>query len=137
MNALSTLGKDKGEVKVVMSDFFEGMDQYFDNGSIIASFGGSYPDALFLTAMLINQASGTPLGNEGESLVLELPYIQVNSSAELNEYMSYCESGTDYAYNIEEIKELIGYYNPDLTLESFKDVMANYSLADVKARHTK
>jgi len=135
MNAIDILGAND-QVKVVMSDFFDGMDAYFDNGTIISSFGGSYPDVVFLTVLLLNQISGTPLGNtEGESIVLELPYVQVNDSEELNEYLSYCESGTDYAYNAEEMSKMIGYYNPDITLDDIKEIMANYSLADVKARH--
>lgn len=136
INALTTLGMN-GKIKVVMSDFFDGMDKYFEDGTIISAFGGSYPDSLFLAAVIMNQLSGTPLSENGEALALELPYIKVNSAEELKEYYEYCEPEDGSVYNEEEIKKLIGYYNKELNLDYFKSVMSSYSLDDVKERHGK
>ncbi len=136
INALTTLGMN-GKIKVVMSDFFDGMDKYFEDGTVISAFGGSYPDSLFLAAIIMNQLSGTPLSENGEALALELPYIKVTSADELNEYYEYCEPEDGSIYDKEEIKKLIGSFNQELNLDYFKNVMSSYSLDDVKERHAK
>lgn len=136
VNAIDTLGMN-GKLKVFMCDFFEGMESYLEDGTIIGATGGQYPDALFLMLLLINQLHGDSLSADGSPLALELPYLVVHSADELNEYVELCESGNGYSYNLEECKELIKAYNPDLTLEQFKAVMDAFSIEDILARKGK
>jgi ABC-type sugar transport system substrate-binding protein len=129
-SAIEALGK-QDQIKVVMSDFIEGMDKYFDSGMLLRSFGGSFPVSLFITAELINKVTGHSLSDEPVSLLL--PYIMVDSSEEFNEYYKYCEE--EPVYTTEEAKELLGMYNEELDLDTLTKHVIEFSLEDVKTRH--
>ena len=47
---------------------------------------------------------------------------------------SYVESSLP-VYDVDEIAQMIHYFNPDVTYQDFLDEATTYSLADIKERH--
>jgi len=50
-------------VKLVTRDFFTGMEDAFNNGTLAVACGGMAPDALYSFAMCYNAVAGTPLSD--------------------------------------------------------------------------
>ena len=50
-------------------------------------------------------------------------------------YYQYVE-GESFPYNEEEIRDMVKYFNPDMTIDKLKGIAGSYSVDDVVARHS-
>ncbi len=85
----------------------------------------------FTAVMGINALFGTPLSTE--KYAIEIPYLTLASYEDYEAYIKYASQGA--AYTAEELQQnCFPVFNPDVTLESFKKFISNWSVADIMAR---
>ena len=121
-----------GEVKVACIDFISDLDKYIEEGAIDAISGGHFVDPLFSYMLMVNKLTGTPLSDNCEQI--DLNFINLQSPGDARNYYKYCE-GDSYPYNEEEIRSMVKYFNPDMTIDKLKEIAAAYSIDDVVSRH--
>ena len=121
-----------GEVKVACIDFISDLDKYIEEGAIDAISGGHFVDPLFSYMLMVNKLTGTPLSDNCEQI--DLNFINLQSPEDARNYYKYCE-GDSYPYNEEEIRSMVKYFNPDMTIDKLKEIAAAYSIDDVVSRH--
>lgn len=121
-----------GEVKVACIDFISDLDKYIEEGAIDAISGGHFVDPLFSYMLMVNKLTGTPLSDNCEQI--DLNFINLQSPDDARNYYKYCE-GDSYPYNEEEIRSMVKYFNPDMTIDKLKEIAAAYSIDDVVSRH--
>lgn len=121
-----------GEVKVACIDFISDLDKYISEGAIDAISGGHFVDPLFSYMLMVNKLAGTPLSEQCETI--NLNFINLESPEDAVNYYTYVE-GESYPYNEEEIRSMVKYFNPDMTLEELKRIAEAYSVDDVVSRH--
>ncbi|MFR8169963.1 MAG: sugar ABC transporter substrate-binding protein [Marvinbryantia sp.] len=122
-----------GEVKVACVDFIADLDKYIAEGAIDAISGGHFVDPLFSYILMVNKLAGTPLSETCETI--NLNFVNLESPEDAVNYYTYVE-GDEYPYNAEEIRSMVKYFNPDMTIEKLKEIADAYSVDDVVARHT-
>lgn len=127
------LHEKTGEVKVACVDFIADLDKYIAEGAIDAISGGHFVDPLFSYMLMINKLAGTPLSETCETI--NLNFVNLESPEDAVNYYTYVE-GDEYPYNAEEIRSMVKYFNPDMTIEKLKEIADAYSVDDVVARHT-
>lgn len=124
-----------GKIKVGRIDFDFTMGQYLKEGSFHVAYGGQQQiDPLLSTVILVNKTIGTPIVQDGP-FILITNYLELTSSEEADNFLTYF-LGNNAVMTADEIKgSLIKYYNPDINEETFKKAVADFSVADVVARH--
>lgn len=122
-----------GEVKVACVDFIADLDKYIAEGAIDAISGGHFVDPLFSYILMVNKLAGTPLSETCETI--NLNFVNLESPEDAVNYYTYVE-GDEYPYNAEEIRSMVKYFNPDMTIEKLKEIADAYSVDDVVARNT-
>lgn len=120
-----------GAIQITASDFGPNLLENVQNQEISAQSGGHHTDALFAFMLAFNFVDGTPLSDKSETLTMDPIYV--SSVEEVQDYFKYCVE--QKPYSPEEIKNMTVRYNPDFTFEKLKEIAANYSLKDLKARH--
>lgn len=131
IQALALHGKT-GEVKVACVDFISGLDQYFEEGAIDAISGGHFVDPLFSYMLMVNKLAGTPLSDTCETI--NLNFVNLESAEDAENYYTYVE-GDGFPYNEEEIRNMVKYFNPDMTIDELRSIADAYSVDDVMTRH--
>ncbi len=131
---LTTLEKNSkaGIVKFAGLELFDTAWEGFKAQKISSLAGGNYVDPLFSFLLLYNYLAGTPLSDK--PVEIKLNFMQFNNSEDIDNYFMYCQ-GTEFPYNINEIKQMIKYYNPNMTAHELKEIAARYSIYDVMGRH--
>ena len=81
---------------------------------------------------MVNKLAGTPLSDKCEQI--DLNFINLQSPEDARNYYEYCE-GDSYPYNEEEIRNMVKYFNPDMTIDQLKEIASAYSIDDVVSRH--
>ena len=137
--ALSALDKHnkRGEIKLACVDFIDAdqMKEYLEDGTLFAIAGGHYVDPIFTAAMLINAVEGNKLSDKPEQI--DLQFIDFQSVDDALDYYKYVENDAEgiYAYNEEDLALMIKSLNPDLTMDSLRQMAADYSIENVMERH--
>lgn len=126
------LHEKTGEVKVACVDFISDLDKYIADGAIDAISGGHFVDPLFSYMLMVNKLAGTPLSDQCETV--NLNFINLESPEDAVNYYTYVE-GDAYPYNEEEIRSMVKYFNPEMTLEKLQEIAGAYSVDDVVERH--
>lgn len=127
------LHKKTGEVKVACVDFISDLDKYIEEGAIDAIAGGHFVDPLFSYMLMVNQLAQTPLSEKCETV--NLNFINLESPEDAVNYYTYVE-GDSYPYNEEEIRNMVKYFNPDMTMDRLREIASAYSVDDVVKRHS-
>ena len=111
------------------------MKEYLEDGTLASIAGGHYVDPIFTAAMLINAVEGNKLSDKPEQI--DLQFIDFQSVNDALDYYDYVENDADgiYAYTEEELASMIKSLNPDLTIDSLRQMAADYSIEDVMERH--
>lgn len=124
-----------GAVKYGRIDCESGMGEYLDQGIFHVCYGCQQQiDPMLAMVVLVNKVMGHPIAEEGPSIIVT-PYLPVTSSAEAADYVNYFQDSN--IYNADEIASIfIKANNPDVTLDYINGLLENFSIADVKARHT-
>ncbi len=126
------LHEKTGEVKVACIDFVSGLDKYIEEGSIDAISGGHFVDPLFSYMLMVNKLAGTPLSETCETV--NLNFVNLESVEDAVNYYTYVEGDT-FPYNEEEIRSMVKYFNPDMTIDKLREIADAYSVDDVVERH--
>jgi ABC-type sugar transport system substrate-binding protein len=134
--ALADNGK-AGQVIVGRIDFDSTMGEYLAEGSFHVSYGGQQQiDPLMSAVILVNQVIGTPINEEGPSIIIT-PYLELTSAEEAAEYTEYFLGDTPI-YTKDEINEkMIKKTNPEVSIDYIYELLDTFSVADVVARHSK
>lgn len=111
-------------------DYFDSMGESFKNGELDVVNGGHMVTGTFSALMAINTLFGTPLSDK--NYTVDIPYLTLTSTEDYEMYKQYASEGA--AYTDEEMKQFLKVYNPDLTLESFQEMVSKWSIEDIKAR---
>lgn len=122
-------------VKLATRDFFTGMEDAFNAGTLAVACGGMAPDALYSLAMCYNAVAGTPISDTYMSCLQN--YIFLTSAEECQAYDTYF--GSDLSrigevYTEEYLNSLLKSNNPDLTVETLQAMMDEYSMDWVMAQ---
>ncbi len=124
-----------GEIFLGSCDFSDDMVTGFENGTIAALCGGhTTPDRTMCATILVNAVLGTPL-NGDEPATLCVPFLYLDNAEDAQTFQDLVLGG-DPIYNEEECREmLLGWYNPDVNLESVQAVADQWSMTDLAERH--
>lgn len=128
-----SLHEKTGEVKVACIDFISDLDKYMEEGAIDAISGGHFVDPLFSYMLMVNKLAGTPLSDTHETI--KVNFVNLESPEDAVNYYTHIEGGT-YPYNEEEIRNMVKYFNPDMTIDELKEIADKYSVSDVVERHS-
>jgi ribose transport system substrate-binding protein len=109
-----------------------GLDKYIEEGSIDAISGGHFVDPLFSYMLMVNKLAGTPLSETCETV--NLNFVNLESVEDAVNYYTYVEGDT-FPYNEEEIRSMVKYFNPDMTIDKLREIADAYSVDDVVERH--
>jgi ABC-type sugar transport system substrate-binding protein len=126
-----------GKVKVGRIDFDFTMGDYLEKGSFHVAYGGQQQiDPLLSTVILVNKTIGTPIVENGP-FILITNYLELTSAQEAKDFLDYF-LGDEAVYNAEEIKaRMIKFYDSSLNEDSFKQLVNEFTVADVVKRHKK
>jgi hypothetical protein len=127
MNAILDAGK-AGQIQYATTDLEQGLDVFFDRGMISIAAGGHIPlDSSLAAAILVNTLMGTPLKEDGP-VTLQINPLMFRTGDELREYINVVEDGAAL-FSAETAKQrLMKWLNPDLTVQSFQDLIDSYSV---------
>lgn len=121
-----------GKVYVASFDSVQDTELAFSEGILVSETCGSQADALFSFMMLYNELQGTPLSDDPIELLSN--YVYVKNTETAANYDTYWSADNFRIYSDEEIEAMAKIYNPDLTLESFKEIVTAYGYEDVLTR---
>ena len=123
-----------GKVKYGRIDCEAGMGEYIDEGMLHVVYGCQQQiDPLIGAVILVNKVIGTPIEEEGPTVIIT-PYLPVTTSQEAADFTTYFLDSN--IYTPEEIAQtMIKFYNPDVTHEYMDELLANFSVDEVKTRH--
>ena len=132
--ALESEGMTDGSVKIAGVDISSQTGIYFQNGVQVWTCGGQYGTAMVAWAILYNYLiDGTVIiPDPAEPIIRQ--YIEITSYEDYVDYVNYVENSLP-VYSVDEIAEMIHYFNEDITYQDFLDEATNYSLDDIKTRH--
>ena len=125
--------QDAGKTDFVIGafDYLDSMGEMLKAGTLKVINGGHMITGTFTAVMGINALFGTPLSTE--KYAIEIPYLTLASYEDYEAYIKYASQGA--AYTAEELQQnCFPVFNPDVTLESFKKFISNWSVADIMAR---
>lgn len=116
-------------VKLVTRDFFTGMEDAFNNGTLAVACGGMAPDALYSFAMCYNAVAGTPLSDSYISC--QQKYIFLTSAEECKTFETYFGSDLSHVgdiYSEEYLNTLVKANNDSLGADTLQKIMDDYSM---------
>lgn len=132
--AFETEGIADGSVKMATVDISSETGTYFEKGVQAWTCGGQYGTAMMAFSVLYNYlADGTRIIAD-PSVPMLRPYIGISSYEEYEDYVKYVENPLP-VYTADEIMHTIHYFNEEASVATFEEYAANYSVADVAARH--
>ncbi|NLD51630.1 MAG: hypothetical protein GX650_01930 [Clostridiales bacterium] len=123
-----------GSVKMAAVDISSETGTYFENGVMAWTCGGQYGTAMMAFSVLYNYlADGTRIIAD-PAVPMMRPYIGISSYEDYENYAKYVENPLP-VYDANEIMNTIHYFNEEASVATFEEYAANYSLADIVARH--
>ena len=132
--ALESEGLTDGSVKIAAVDISSQTGTYFKNDVQVWTCGGQYATAMVAWAVLYNYLiDGTRILPD-PAVPLVRQYIEITSYEDYENYVKYVESPLP-TYNVDEIADMIHYFNPDVTYADYEEDAKTYSLEDIISRH--
>lgn len=123
-----------GSVKLATIDISSESGTYYENGTLVYTAGGQYGTAMVGFAVLYNYLTdGTRIITDAK-VPLVRNYLGVNSLEDFNNYVKYVDSGVP-VYIVDEIKDMVHYYNEAVDYDTFVKLGEDYSISDISARH--
>ncbi|HAL74014.1 MAG TPA: hypothetical protein DCM45_02845 [Clostridiales bacterium] len=132
---LENVGK-LGKIKVGALDASVNIVEDLKKGSIVCANSGQFVDNMFTTMLVLNAVLGTPLKTDGKATI-ECEYVAFYKAADAEFYFANMENLKDkvFAYNIDEVRKMVKYFNPAFTYDDLQAIATAYSTEDVKTRH--
>lgn len=117
---------EPGSVKLASFDVFDGMKEAFDSGVLACAAGGINTDALFSFMVLYNAVDGNRLSDD----IVELyqNFLIVTNAEECEAFEKYVGDTEYQIYTDDQIKDLAVRYNPEVTLDDYKELMKQFSI---------
>lgn len=117
---------EPGSVKLASFDVFDGMKEAFDSGVLACAAGGINTDALFSFMVLYNAVDGNRLSDD----IVELyqNFLIVTNAEECEAFEKYVGDTEYQIYTDDQIKDLAVRYNPEVTLDDYKELMEQFSI---------
>ena len=123
----------EGEVQIAFCDLSENCQEGLDSGEVVCAIGGQYVDIVFPFILMLNTLEGEPLSDE--KVEIPVNFITCKTGEEFSNYMTYLHEDGVYAWDIDELKQVIKTYNKDANVEDLIQMGADYSIEDTMARH--
>ena len=123
-----------GKVKYARIDCEAGMADYLAKDLLHVVYGCQQQiDPLMGIVVLLNKVMGHPIVEDGPTII-HTPYLPVTSAQEAEDFTKYfIDTGI---YNADEIAStFLKANNPDINMEYIENVLANFSIEEVKVRH--
>lgn len=120
------------QIRYAGVDIQEGTDEMLETGTMAYVAGGAFPNAEIAVAMLYNYLTDYKIWEDGEDITR--PLIELQSIEDYENYMLYFE-GDLPCYTGDELKTIVGIYNPDVTMEDVRTLCNNASIESVVERH--
>ena len=131
LQAIDIAGKT-GEIKLATLDIVDGTDTYLEEGSLVFTLGGQYPEVVFLSIIMADVIRGSiDLAGENVNLIGNMVEIQGTEGYEL--YKEYIMD--EFPYTVAELQAVTPTFNSEASLQDLYDTWGSYSLEDVMARH--
>jgi len=121
-----------GKIYVGSVDFPNDLQESFKNNTVAGMCGGHFADPMFTVIMLYNRLAGTPLADKPVTLKLNFAYLK--SATDADNYYKYF-TGSVPVYTGDEVKQMVKYYNKDMTLEKLNQITQSYGVEDAMKRH--
>lgn len=127
LGALQALKKHTDvKAKMYITDLDPGVLTGLKNGDIAAANGAHWINASFATALLQNYLEGHKIkGSDGEAPTLTVPILVLPSNQE-NLYEKFWIN--NQPFSADELKNLTYADNKNVSLQTFQDVLKNYSI---------
>jgi len=120
------------DIKYACFDTFSGMLEAFNNNTLVAVCGGQAPAAVYLFSMLYNAIDGHRLTESGQELLMS--YIFLRTAEEAENFNKYIDNPEVSIYSAEEIRNMTVRYNASFDWNSLKQIMKDYSYANIMAK---
>ena len=123
-----------GKVKYGRIDCEAGMGEYIDQDLLHVVYGCQQQiDPLMGAVIIVNKVMGHPIVEDGPTIIIT-PYLPVTTTEEANDFTKYFID-TDI-YTPEEIAStFIKANKPEINMDYINELLANFSIAEVKGRH--
>lgn len=134
LKALSDHGL-AGTVKYGRIDCEAGMGEYLDQGVFHVCYGCQQQiDPMIGAVILVNKVMGYPIVEDGPTII-NTPYLPVTTSQEAADFTTYFLDSNIYT-NEEIASTFIKANNPEVSLDYINEILANFSIEEVKTRHS-
>jgi ABC-type sugar transport system substrate-binding protein len=121
-----------GKILLASIDFPDNLQEAFKDNTVAGMCGGHFADPMFTVILLYNRLAGTPLADKPVTLKLNFAYLK--SAADADNYYKYF-TGSVPVYVGDEVKQMVKFYNKDMTLEKLNQITQSYGVADAMNRH--
>lgn len=134
LKGLENVGK-LGKITVCMNDCTADIANDMAKGNVAFACSGQYQNPGLEMAMLLNAVMETPLSPD--KITIHTNYIMFSKADSAANYFKYIQNPAEnmWAYNLQEISQLIKYYNPNVTVDDYQKLATAYSYDDVLTRH--
>lgn len=124
-----------GTVKYGRIDCEAGMGEYLDEGIFHVCYGCQQQiDPMIGAVILVNKVMGNPIVEDGPTII-NTPYLPVTTTQEAADFTTYFIDSNIYT-NEEIASTFIKANNPDVSLDYINEILANFSIEEVKTRHS-
>lgn len=121
-----------GKILVASVDFPDNLQESFKDNTVAGMAGGHFADPMFTVIMLYNRLAGTPLADKPVTLKLNFAYLK--SAADADNYYKYF-TGSVPVYNGDEVKQMVKFFNKDMSLDKLNQITQSYGVEDAMKRH--
>lgn len=127
MSVSATLGRD--DIKVLGVDISPDLLPYLKDGSLAAGCGAHWVNGMFTAILLENYLDGCPMiDDDGKVAMLATTPLIVIPAPMADLYNRFWIE--EFPYEESEIKQMLYRYNPDVTIQDIKDMLAKYSVEE-------
>ena len=120
------------QIKYAGVDIQEGTDELLESGTMSYVAGGAFPNAEIAVAMVYNYLTGYKIWPDKEDITR--PLVELKSVEDYENYMKYFE-GDIPCYSGDELKTIVGEFNPDVTIDDVKAFALDSDIDSVAERH--
>lgn len=120
------------QIKYAGVDIQEGTDELLASGTMAYVAGGAFPNAEIAVAMAYNYLTGYKIWADNEDITR--PLLELKSVEDYENYMKYFE-GEIPCYSGEELKTIVGEFNPDVTIDDVRMFALDSDINSVAERH--
>lgn len=121
-----------GKIFIGSVDFPNDLQESFKDNTVAGMCGGHFADPMFTVVLLYNRLAGTPLADKPVTLKLNFAYLK--SAADADNYYKYF-TGSIPVFTGDEVKQMVKYFNKDMTLEKLNQITQSYGVQDAMSRH--